>query len=341
MMILENPGARLLAGTAQTADDAITVEDLSKHYGHFGAVKNVSLSIHRGEVFGLLGPNGAGKTTLIECIVGLRSPSAGQIKVLGMNPRAERRAFTSRVAVQPQEASLFDSLRVAEALKLFASMHDNPFPIPDVLAQIGLAEFSRSLVRKLSGGQRRRLLLGVAMIGRPEVIVLDEPSAGLDPQARRNLWDVIRGLRDGGTTVLVTTHHMDEATELCDVVAIMVDGEIAAQGSPHELVARLAEAHTVAFTMAGDSSAAAQTLSALEGVSNVQVGTASPDGAVVKVQTTVPDAVLTAATHRTEWVARNFTIESGDLENVFLALAGTADPASRTTRGRTRKETLQ
>jgi ABC-2 type transport system ATP-binding protein len=313
-----------------TPSSAVRITAVEKSYGAFGVLNGISLDIAPNEVFGILGPNGAGKTTLIECIVGLRTPDSGTISVLGMDPTKDRSSFTARVAVQPQDASLFESLRVGEALALFADFYAHPYAADEVLDLIGLAEFEHHPTKKLSGGQRRRLLLGVAMIGRPELIVLDEPSAGLDPQARRNLWSVIRGLKAEGTTVIVTTHHMEEASELCDRLAIMVDGRVAALGEPGELVRDLAATQTVTFTSDADAAEVRSRLNVLDVVSDIDVRSGSTQ--TFKVSTVDADAVLAHITTERDWRARNFDISSGDLENVFLKLAATADHSSRTGR---------
>lgn len=325
------------AGTATAARDvAVTLHDVRKSYGARTVLRGVSLQIRAGEVFGLLGPNGAGKTTLVECLVGLRRPDAGSITVLGMDPLRQRHEFTTRVSVQPQDASLFENIRSREALELFASFHADPLPTQEVLDQIGLAEDDRQLVRKLSGGQRRRLLLGVAMIGAPDLIVLDEPSAGLDPQARRGLWAVIDRLRTAGTTVLLTTHHMDEAAALCDRVAFLVDGAFAAVGTPAHLVATLSGSRTVSFELHhGDPEAARTELAALPVVRTVELGPGRPARIVVHTDDT--DEVLAHLGRTDAFTARAITLEQGDLENVFLTLStGATSTQSPPPQGRRR-----
>src|ERR1700712_204238 len=190
------------------AEVVIAVKGLVKRYGEFEALRGVSFEVNRGEVFGFVGPNGAGKTTTIECIVGLRKPTEGTVRVLGLDPSANRAQTTARVAVQTQSASLFDTLSVIETLRLFASFHRNALDPGDVVHQVGLDEERDHRSKNLSGGQARRLLLGVALVGDPEIVVLDEPSAGLDPAARQNLWGLIDSLRARGVTVLLSTHDM-------------------------------------------------------------------------------------------------------------------------------------
>ncbi|MBD2761898.1 ABC transporter ATP-binding protein [Kocuria sp. cx-116] len=210
---------------------------MAKHYGDFTAVDTLDLNVPAGEIFGVLGPNGAGKTTLLECLVGLRKPTEGRIRVLGLDPHRDRAEFTTRVAVQPQQASIFESLKVREAIDLFGALYSNPVDTDEILRLVDLEEYADRRITRLSGGQQRRALVGVTLVGRPEVVVLDEPSAGLDPQARRGLWRVLEQLKERGTTVLLTTHHMDEAAAVCDRVAIIVDGRIKALGTPRDLAA--------------------------------------------------------------------------------------------------------
>lgn len=214
---------------------AVEAHNVAKYYGDFAAVDQLDLNVTAGEIFGVLGPNGAGKTTLLECLVGLRKPTRGRIQVLGLDPHRDRAEFTTRVAVQPQQASIFESLKVREAIDLFGALYSDPMDTDEILRLVDLEDHADRRITRLSGGQQRRALVGVTLVGRPEVVVLDEPSAGLDPQARRGLWRVLEQLRDHGTTVLLTTHHMDEAAAVCDRVAIIVDGRIKALGTPREL----------------------------------------------------------------------------------------------------------
>ncbi|GAA4194032.1 ABC transporter ATP-binding protein [Microbacterium oryzae] len=311
----------------------IAVDGLVKTYDGFRAVAGIDLEVARGEIFGLLGPNGAGKTTTIDLLVGLRTPTEGTVRVLGLDPSADRAEFTARVAVQPQEASLFESLTVAETLRLFASFHAGPRPVEEIAHSIGLDEQAGVRVKKLSGGQRRRLLLGVAIIGDPEVVVLDEPSAGLDPAARQALWSLIASLRERGTTVLITTHHMDEATVLCDRVAIVVDGAVVALGAPDELIRQRSQQRSVSFTV--PDGASLENLRRRPSVVSVEaVSTATGDR--ITVVTSDSDALLVdlpaLGLH-----ARDLTIAAQTLEDVFLALAETSDYDSRSDRGKKRK----
>ncbi|WP_308495781.1 ABC transporter ATP-binding protein [Kocuria sp. cx-455] len=221
----------------QSVEPVVVAHHVAKHYGDFTAVDTLDLNVPAGEIFGVLGPNGAGKTTLLECLVGLRKPTEGRIRVLGLDPHRDRAEFTTRVAMQPQQASIFESLKVREAIDLFGALYSNPVDTDEILRLVDLEEYADRRITRLSGGQQRRALVGVTLVGRPEVVVLDEPSAGLDPQARRGLWRVLEQLKERGTTVLLTTHHMDEAAAVCDRVAIIVDGRIKALGTPRDLAA--------------------------------------------------------------------------------------------------------
>ena len=311
----------------QDVAPVVRIRGLNKQYGDFTAVKSLDLDINRGEIIGLLGPNGAGKTTSIDMIVGLQEPSNGSVSVFGLDPAKDRAQFTRKVAVQTQEATLFASLTVAETLRLFASLHEHPLSVASVAAATGMDAQANVKMRKLSGGQARRLLLGVALIGDPELIVLDEPSAGLDPAARQQLWGVIRNLRERGTTVLLTTHHMDEATELCDRVAIMVDGSVMALDTPENLVLAQANNRKVSFTVSSET--AFQALEELPLVTEIQARPSN--GALrVTVSTSDSDAVIAFLGANTGFGARMITVDGGNLEDVFLQLAATSNYSTRT-----------
>jgi ABC-2 type transport system ATP-binding protein len=217
------------------SDPAICVAGLEKHYGATRAVDGLSFEVARGEVFGLLGPNGAGKTTTVETLEGYRTPDRGAVRVLGLDPVRDAPAVRPRIGVMLQEGGLYPGLRPLELLRLFAAYYDDSESPEALLDTVGLADAARTLVRRLSGGQRQRLSLACALIGRPEVVFLDEPTAGMDPHARATTWRLVRDLRERGVTVLLTTHAMDEAEHLCDRVAIVTGGKLAALGSPAEL----------------------------------------------------------------------------------------------------------
>jgi ABC-2 type transport system ATP-binding protein len=214
---------------------AITVRDLRKSYGALEAVGGIDFDVQRGEVFGLLGPNGAGKTTTVEILEGYRTRDGGAVQVLGVDPATARGDWRERIGVVLQSSAMYETLTVTEMLRLFAGYYREPRPVDEVVELVGLQEKRDERVRRLSGGQRRRLDLGLALIGDPELIFLDEPTTGFDPRARRNAWETIRGLRSLGKTILLTTHYLDEAEQLADRVAVLAHGRIVASGTPAEL----------------------------------------------------------------------------------------------------------
>ena len=214
--------------------DVIEVRSLTKTYGALVAVDGISFAISEGSCFGLLGPNGAGKTTTIEMLEGIVKPTSGQISLFG---QPASKALYSRVGIQFQHTALQDYLTVAETLRLFASFYDQPAAIAELVELCALGEFIGQDARKLSGGQRQRMLLALALINNPDLVFLDEPTTGLDPQARRNFWDLIGAIKAQGKTIVLTTHYMDEAQILCDTIAILDQGQIVARGSPNSLLA--------------------------------------------------------------------------------------------------------
>src|SRR5256886_1365661 len=214
---------------------AISVRDLRKSYGALEAVRGIGFDVQRGEVFGLLGPNGAGKTTTVEILEGYRKRDAGEVEVLGVDPARAGGDWRERIGVVLQSSAMYETLTVAESLDLFAGYYSQPRPVDEVVEVVGLHEKRDERVRRLSGGQRRRLDLGLALVGDPELIFLDEPTTGFDPGARRTAWDTVRNLRALGKTILLTTHYLDEAEQLADRVAVLRDGVIVREGTPAEL----------------------------------------------------------------------------------------------------------
>jgi ABC-2 type transport system ATP-binding protein len=242
----------------------LEIEQLSKRYGDLVAVDRVYLSVGRGEIFGILGLNGAGKTTLVECAQGLRRPDAGSVRLLGRDPQRERSALAARVGSQLQDSNLPERMRVREAVMLFADRRVSP----DAMAEWGLDELWGKSFGSLSGGQRQRLFIALALVNEPEIVFLDELTQGLDPAARRVVWDLVRRIRDRGTTVVLVTHFTDEAEVLCDRVVVMRDGGLVAHGSPAELVDRHGLGVGVSFT---DPKAEAADLRAIRGVRSVGI----------------------------------------------------------------------
>lgn len=220
---------------------AVTVRDLRKSYGDHEALRGIDFTIEAGEVFGLLGPNGAGKTTTVEILEGYRRPDSGSVEVLGLDPQRSGSAWRERIGVMLQSSSLYPALTVRESLGVFAGYYSAPRDPDEVLGIVGLDEKRDARVRTLSGGQQRRLDLGLALVGDPELIFLDEPTTGFDPGARRAAWDTIRDLRALGKTILLTTHYLDEAAQLADRVAVLRDGLIVREGSPAELTGGIVE----------------------------------------------------------------------------------------------------
>jgi ABC-2 type transport system ATP-binding protein len=214
---------------------AISVRGLRKSYGALEAVRGIDFDVARGEVFGLLGPNGAGKTTTVEILEGYRSRDGGEVSVLDDDPATAGSAWRERIGVVLQSSAMYETLTVEETLRLFAGYYERPRPVDEVVELVGLDEKRGDRVRRLSGGQRRRLDLGIALVGDPELIFLDEPTTGFDPRARRQAWETIRGLRGLGKTILLTTHYLDEAEQLADRVAVLAQGRIVASGTPAEL----------------------------------------------------------------------------------------------------------
>jgi ABC-2 type transport system ATP-binding protein len=228
---------------------AIEVVGLRKTYGDLVAVNDISFEVNEGEIFGMVGPNGAGKTTTIECIEGLRQPDAGKVHLLGEDPFKERTAIAERIGIQLQESAIPARLRVGEAMSLFSSFYSRRADADELLELLGLTEKRSTAYAKLSGGQKQRLFIALALVNQPEVVFFDELTTGLDPQARRAMWDLVRRIRDDGRTVFLTTHFMEEAERLCDRVLIIDHGKIVALDAPEALIRSLGMKKRLVFTL--------------------------------------------------------------------------------------------
>ena len=301
---------------------AIQCRDLRKTYdGKVEAVRGLTLEIQAGECFGLLGPNGAGKTTTIEILEGLLAPTSGEVKILGKSWRDDEREMREWLGISLQETRLSEKLTVRETIELFASFYREPRSSDEVLAQLELTEKTDSWVGKLSGGQRQRLAVATALVCNPKILFLDEPTTGLDPQSRRQLWEIIRQFQRNGGTVLLTTHYMDEAERLCDRLAIVDHGQIIAEGSPADLIDRLGGHHVVEFSVSGNSDGAAlQVWKTLPSVESVR----EDDGLfalnVKQPHLTIPALLDAIGKQGTE--LRHLTTRQASLEDVFVNLTG-------------------
>jgi ABC-2 type transport system ATP-binding protein len=306
---------------------AIRVKDLRKRYpgrnGPVDAVNGIDLEIRHGECFGLLGPNGAGKTTTVEIVEGLNHPTSGLVEVLGLSWRSDEAAIRERIGVTLQETRFPEKETVHELIALFRSFYKRGMDPSDVIARVSLESKANTFIEHLSGGQQQRLAVALALVGDPEVLFLDEPTTGLDPQSRRQLWDVIRDLRDRGRTVVLTTHYMDEAERLCDRVAIIDHGKIIAQGSPVELIARLGGDHIVEFALEQGGPGADLGLISLLELDSVLDARAENDGYVLTVAE--PHRALPALLDELERQERalvRLTTRHVSLEDVFVSLTG-------------------
>jgi ABC-2 type transport system ATP-binding protein len=297
--------------------DVLTVSNIHKRYGALVAVDDVSFEVREGEIFGLLGPNGAGKTTTLECLQGLRTPDRGAIRVLGLDPRRDRVALQRRVGAQLQEAQLQKRITVGEALHLWASLYDRPVDGAGLLEQLGLADKRRAWFMTLSGGQKQRLFIALALINDPELVFLDELTTGLDPQARRAIWELVRGIRQRGKTVVLTTHLMEEAERLCDRVAILDHGRSIDIGSPAELVQRHCPQRTVVLRTSWPE--AAGHFRAIPGVEAV---VADGDTLTIRGRGERLVAAIIDAVSAQRVPVDDFRTEMPTLEDVFLELTG-------------------
>ena len=308
------------------SEAAVSCAGLVKRYGDVLAVAGLDLEVRRGECFGLLGPNGAGKTTTIEVLEGLLAPDAGRVRVLGRAWGRDDDALRARLGIHLQESQLDDKLSVVETLRLFRSFYPRGRPVDDVLGLLELDGKRRSWVGKLSGGQRQRLAVACALVGDPELLFLDEPTTGLDPQSRRQLWGLLQRYRAEGGTILLTTHYMDEAHALCDRVAIVDRGRIAAQGSPDELVRSIGAPHVVEVAFAGGAAAEPadlrERLAALPDIDRVRAGETAGAWTVTarSLHRALPALAGLAAAAGVE--IETLATRTATLEDVFVALTG-------------------
>ena len=295
----------------------VNVGNLEKEYPGVKAVDGVSFKVHQGEIFGMVGPNGAGKTTTIECVEGLRQPDSGNIQVLGLDPLRDRYELRERIGVQFQSTALPHRLKVWEALDLFAAFYPRPIDWQPLLDQMGLAEKRNAPFAKLSGGQKQRVFIALALVNDPDLVFLDELTTGLDPQARRAMWDQVRDMRERGKTIFLTTHFMEEAERLCDRVAIMDHGKIIALDTPRNLIDSLGAENRVVFETDGHLDE--DVLRAVPGVVRVErIGErVVVYGKEDRLVSGVVNALETGGTH-----FENLRTEQPTLEDLFLALTG-------------------
>src|SRR5271165_2186255 len=301
---------------------AIQCRDLRKTYdGKVEAVRGLNLAIEAGECFGLLGPNGAGKTTTIEILEGLLASTSGEVSIFGHSWQKDEREMREWLGISLQETRLSEKLTVRETINLFASFYREPRSTDEVLEQLQLTEKADAWVGKLSGGQRQRLAVATALVCNPKILFLDEPTTGLDPQSRRQLWDIIRSFQRAGGTVLLTTHYMDEAERLCDRLAVVDHGQIIAEGSPADLIERLGGHHVVEFSVSGDSdSTPPESWRALPSVESVR-----EDDGMLSLNVKEPHLAIPAlldAVGKRGCELQHLTTRQASLEDVFVRLTG-------------------
>ena len=306
---------------SELVDEVISVESLNKRFGDLVAVDDISFSVRRGEVFGILGPNGAGKTTTLECIEGLQEPSSGRISVLGTEIARDPNTVKERIGVQLQASAYFDYLTLTEILELFGRFYSRRVPPAELLSTVGLEDKANTTVGKLSGGQQQRFTIAATLVNDPEVVFLDEPTAGLDPQARRNLWDFVQSINSQGRTIVLTTHYMEEAEFLCDRVAIMDQGRIVTLDTPTNLVRSLPVPYEVRASTLNEFSS--------NGLADLDCVTEVLDDQNQGFRLRSSDAASTMPALM-DWVAKNdiklthLEVTPANLEDVFLSLTGRA-----------------
>lgn len=300
------------------ADPIISVHKLHKTYGQIQAVRGIDFSIESGEIFGILGPNGAGKTTTIEILEGLRLADQGEVRVAGFDPRRHQDAFHQTIGVQLQHTAMFERIRVTEALTFFAGCYQRGTDTESMLKRFKLKELEKSCVKNLSGGEKQRLTLALALINDPQVIFLDEPTTGMDPHARRAIWQTISELKEQGRTILLSTHNMEEAEHLCDRIAIIDQGKIIALGTPRELIKALGADKKIAFTLQGHADL--NIFNKIPGVSKAEqqnsdtiLYTTDPQQVLLHILSQPPTSGL---------VLNELRVSDANLEDVFIHLTG-------------------
>jgi len=294
----------------------IEVNGLVKRYGDHTAVNGVGFAVEQGEIFGILGPNGAGKTTTVECIEGLRTPDSGNISVCGIDPRHGTGELRELLGAQLQESELPDKLKVSEAMELYSSFYRDPTDWRELIGVLNLADKLNTQFKKLSGGQKQRLSIALALVGNPKVAVLDELTTGLDPQARRDAWDLIEGIRDRGVTILLVTHFMEEAERLCDRLAVFDAGRIVAVDTPAGLVAKVDDRQRIRFRPSAPIDHGV--LTALPEVTSVE----RAGGQLVVTGTGNLLLAVTTTLARNQVVAGDLRVEQTSLDDAFVALTG-------------------
>jgi ABC-2 type transport system ATP-binding protein len=300
---------------------AVRCRQLIKRYGDTVAVNGLDLEVRAGECFGMLGPNGAGKTTTVEIFEGLREPDAGEVEVLDDRWNGDNQQLRARLGIQLQETKFPEKLQVSEVLTLFRSFYPRGLDVAAALGLVGLEEKAGAYVRTLSGGQKQRLSLGCALVGEPELLFLDEPTTGLDPQSRRQTWDIVEALKARGRTVLLTTHYMEEAARLCDRVAVVDHGKVIALGTPRELISSLGAEHVIEFAV-GDTVASVEetALRALPSVEEVARDGATYRLTVREMHRAVPALLAELSARGAE--PTELTTHHATLEDVFMSLTG-------------------
>lgn len=296
----------------------VEVRDLYKYYGDIHAVDGISLAVERGEIFGMLGPNGAGKSTSVEIVEGIRKMDRGYVRVLGLDPLSDSARLRNRIGIQLQSTSLYPKLNVIEHLKMFGRLYERSRDPDEIIDLIGLRERVSGLSQDLSGGQQQRLSVGLAMINDPEIVFLDEPTTGMDPQARRHLWDVIGDMKDQGKTILLTTHYMEEAEHLCDRIAIVDHGQIIALDRPKDLIAKHFAESTITFELEVEHDS--DKFRDLLGVTNVIRDDRKIELFSADISTTIRALLEYSATCALQIM--NLHVRRATLEDVFLKLTG-------------------